>query len=827
MTSPIERSILCLRLAVLLALPLLASGITPPPHSGWQIVPSASDLIDNAYWNLLYQTSDSSVTVANGTLTAVAGQTNYLSGINIYAPQLEVNGNFGITATVNVSAGGAAWLELAGSLTTGPSYWNNQKYIAIGLNKGFVGVYWSDGSSPNISGDQGWAAGPFSGTINIELLRVGNQFTVSANGILLGQVADIGIFSSGNAYLGINVAPETQFAISGWAAEVPQGQGNNVQVILPAGPVNVTRSSESLGTLWARLGRYFGVNPFPAEVAGSATSVYSTGGVFPTGAAALTFRQTIFGDWNALMDSWFNFSSSEPEQGRYNLGPAMFLADFAANNGMPLLTEALIQNSPQNNAQLPTWLTNGQFNRDRLLAIMQDHIQTEMSPFIGRVAMWDVVQEAFDGQGNVVTDSPWINIIGFPDCIDIAFQMAHQIDPNAKLVYNEWGAENAGPQADAVYNLVKGMLSRGVPIDGVTFEGHFSIDGANFRLPIVSQVEANMKRFADLGLFVGVSEMDVEIREPASQHDLQTQAQAFSDMATACIASFNCISFSVWDLDDANSWINMTFPGFGSATLFDENFQPKPAYFALRSTLEQAVASAPQLSATAVTNAASYANQAVAPGEIVALFANNVGTPSLVSSALSGSGNIATDVGGTRVLFDGIPAPMIYTVSGQVSAIVPYEVSPGSSTQVQLEYNGIPSAPVSVPVSAAVPGIFATNGQGTGQAAAVNQDGTLNSASNPAARNSIVVLYATGEGQRNPPGVDGVLAPANEAPVLPVSLTVGGLPATAVYAASAPGFAGLMQINVQIPSGVSPGPAVPVVLTVGTQQSNAVTIGVD
>jgi uncharacterized protein (TIGR03437 family) len=180
------------------------------------------------------------------------------------------------------------------------------------------------------------------------------------------------------------------------------------------------------------------------------------------------------------------------------------------------------------------------------------------------------------------------------------------------------------------------------------------------------------------------------------------------------------------------------------------------------------------------------------------------------------------------VLFDGVAAPMIYTVKNQVSAVVPYEIAGQSSTQVQVEYNGIRSVAVTVPVLPAVPGLLTANSSGTGQAVAVNQDGSLNSASNPAARGSVVILYATGEGQRNPAGVTGVPAPAYASPVQsPLTLTVGGAAATLAYAASAPGFVGLMQINLTVPDGAPTSASVPVILTIGTAQSpSGITIAV-
>jgi uncharacterized protein (TIGR03437 family) len=344
---------------------------------------------------------------------------------------------------------------------------------------------------------------------------------------------------------------------------------------------------------------------------------------------------------------------------------------------------------------------------------------------------------------------------------------------------------------------------------------------------------ANMAQLAKMGLSVRISELDMRIPVPATSAGLADQAAGFSTVVQACLDSPNCGSITVWDADDATSWIPGSgfWPGYGAATLFDANFQPKPAYTSVMNTLRTAALAAPtapKLTAPAITNAASYANKGVAPGEIVVIFPTNVGPATLAGNSLDASGKVVTMIAGTRILFDGVAAPMIYTVKNQVSAVVPYEIAGQASTQVQVEYNGIRSVAVTVPVLPAVPGILTANSSGTGQAVAVNQDGSLNSASNPAARGSVVILYATGEGQRNPVGVTGVPAPAYASPVLsPVTLTVGGAPATLAYAASAPAFVGLMQINLTVPDTAPTGASVPVVLTIGKAQSpSGVTIAV-
>jgi len=222
---------------------------------------------------------------------------------------------------------------------------------------------------------------------------------------------------------------------------------------------------------------------------------------------------------------------------------------------------------------------------------------------------------------------------------------------------------------------------------------------------------------------------------------------------------------------------------------------------------------------TSVSNATSYAAGAVAPGEIVYISGTGMGPEQVVTLTLNGSGLVSTQLDGTSVQFNGIAAPIIYTSAHAVAAVVPYEVT-GTSTQVTVTYQGQTSVALQIQVAQSAPGLFTADSSGTGELAAINQDGSVNSASNPAAPGSIVTLFATGEGQTSPAGVDGKLAVAPlPKPLLPVLVAFGGIAANVSYAGGAPGeVAGVMQVNVQLPATVS-GPAVPVLLTVGTAQS--------
>lgn len=224
----------------------------------------------------------------------------------------------------------------------------------------------------------------------------------------------------------------------------------------------------------------------------------------------------------------------------------------------------------------------------------------------------------------------------------------------------------------------------------------------------------------------------------------------------------------------------------------------------------------------AVVNSASFLEGAVAPGELVTIFGANMGPLADTDAQLDQDGRIASSAQGTSVLFDGVAAPLLYTSSGQINAVVPFGVA-GPTTKVQVMYQGNAVASTTVSVQPASPAIFALDGSGGGPGAILNQDGSVNSGSNPAPRGSVVVLYATGGGATTPASQDGVLtAPPYPTPDLPVSVTIEGVTAQVTYAGPAPGLvAGVMQINVVVPETAWVAPFDQVVVTVGTFPAQA------
>jgi uncharacterized protein (TIGR03437 family) len=236
----------------------------------------------------------------------------------------------------------------------------------------------------------------------------------------------------------------------------------------------------------------------------------------------------------------------------------------------------------------------------------------------------------------------------------------------------------------------------------------------------------------------------------------------------------------------------------------------------------------------ALTNAADYANT-IFPGMIATIFGANVGSATLTSGTVT-NGVLGTTAGGTQTFFNGVAGPMIYSTQNQISAIAPFSLlaggaSVGGQTHVYIEVanNGKLSSILDMAVTFSSAGVFTLDGSGSGQAAAVNQDGSINSASNPVPRGQIISVYATGLGQTIPAQTDGEIVPAVEPfPRVQgtVQASVNGFNSQIQYAGAAPGaVAGLTQINVVVPQNTTPGPAVPIVISFGPS-TQKVTIAV-
>jgi GH35 family endo-1,4-beta-xylanase len=225
--------------------------------------------------------------------------------------------------------------------------------------------------------------------------------------------------------------------------------------------------------------------------------------------------------------------------------------------------------------QLPTWVLQIT-DRDAMIAALKNHIQTEVKHFKGQIDTWDVVNEAISDSGGL-RNTPFLKTIG-KEYFELAFRWAHEADPDAKLFYNDYNTDGINRKSDDVYELVKDLKAKGVPITGVGFQAHID---AGFN--VVSQrVLENYKRFRDLGLEIQITELDVQTNSsyPASEH-LTRQAGVYADLMRICL-EVKCSAFMMWGLTDAHSWRAGRSP-----LIFDSSYQPKPAYDALIRVLQE------------------------------------------------------------------------------------------------------------------------------------------------------------------------------------------------------------------------------------------------
>lgn len=269
------------------------------------------------------------------------------------------------------------------------------------------------------------------------------------------------------------------------------------------------------------------------------------------------------------------FGPIHPQKDTYNFTDADAIVEYAKANDMKIRGHTFVWH-----VQQPRWIEEGSYTRDQLLTILREHITTVMGRYKGKIFAWDVVNEAVMDDGTM-RETVWSKTIG-PDYIGQAFRMAHQVDPSAKLIYNDYANVGMDSKSNAIYTMVKGMKERGVPIHGVGMQSHFQLPP-----PSMTDVDANFKRLAALGLEVHVTELDVRMLLPATESMLSQQTKAYSDYLRVCLANTNCTMFYLWGFTDKYSWIPGKFPGYGDALIFDKEYKPKAPYHALMSVLKE------------------------------------------------------------------------------------------------------------------------------------------------------------------------------------------------------------------------------------------------
>jgi endo-1,4-beta-xylanase len=259
------------------------------------------------------------------------------------------------------------------------------------------------------------------------------------------------------------------------------------------------------------------------------------------------------------------WDTTEPSRGSFNFAAGDRLVEFAGANDQQVYGHTLVWHS-----QLPSWVSNGGFGAEELNQVMVDHITEVAGHYAGQAAYWDVVNEVFNEDGTM-RPSVFQNTLGDGWVAD-AFRAADAADPDAKLCINDYNVEGINAKSDAMYQLVSDMLDQGVPVDCVGLQSHLIVG------QVPGDLQENIQRFADLGLEVIITELDIRMTMPSDSGKLEQQGQDYQQVVSACVAVSGCAGVTVWGISDADSWVPGVFPGEGAACPWDENLQPKPAY---------------------------------------------------------------------------------------------------------------------------------------------------------------------------------------------------------------------------------------------------------
>ena len=272
----------------------------------------------------------------------------------------------------------------------------------------------------------------------------------------------------------------------------------------------------------------------------------------------------------SALDTEFNSVTPENEmkwdavertRDSFDFGAADRIVGHAESKGMKVRGHTLVWHS-----QLPGWV--GGLGAADLRSAMNNHITRVMSHYKGKIHSWDVVNEAFqDGGSGARRSSPFQDKLG-NGFIEEAFRTARAADPAAKLCYNDYNIDAVNAKSSAVYDMVKDFKARGVPIDCVGFQSHFN--GAS---PVPPDYRANLQRFADLGVDVQITELDIA-------GSGTSQAASYATVVDACLGVSRCAGITVWGVTDRYSWRASETP-----LLLDGDYNKKPAYHAVLKAL--------------------------------------------------------------------------------------------------------------------------------------------------------------------------------------------------------------------------------------------------
>jgi len=322
--------------------------------------------------------------------------------------------------------------------------------------------------------------------------------------------------------------------------------------------------------------------------------IYIGAAIMPDYLDETEYAATVAKEFNMIVpENHLKWSFVHPEKNLYDFSGADKIVKFARKKGMKVRGHTLVWHH-----SIPDWLVSFcdnpedakvPFLKNELESILRDHIKTVVKRYKGKIQYWDVVNEVFSENPNSgeLRKTFWYNILG-KDYIEKAFRWAHEADEKSKLFINDTNIAERNPKSDALYEMIKDLKSKGVPIEGIGFQLHLETD----KKPNFDSIEANVTRFIDLGLEVQFTETDVAIVGEVTGENLELQAEIYRDIINLTLKYPEITAFITWGVTDKYSWLSSyaaevlhSKTPYGSGLLFDEHYERKPAYYAVKKAL--------------------------------------------------------------------------------------------------------------------------------------------------------------------------------------------------------------------------------------------------
>jgi len=501
-------------------------------------------------------------------LTLIYG--DYLTIINDYQP-VAVPALFDVTLRFTGS-GLEYGVLLCGSLHKQGEWWRGQRRLDVRVYNGSLSLLFYDGTKEQ--GASFVLPQEMTGkTIRLRFRDKGSLITVlDPDGKDAGQKPvrlSAPLFPDNVLYAGFNAGPKATLEVSAFSLLVPPSgkYDPRAEAVSTVPPPPLRKLAEKRGFhigAMVSLENIHGLNIFIRE-------------------------------FDRMVSEDFHWADISPTKNTYNFKRTDLMIAFAERNGIQVEAHHLVWGAPEH---LPDWLVHGNFTRKELLAILHDHIKTVVSRYKGRIHTWSIANEVTGRRfwGNGAGDF-WYTHIG-PEYVELSFRWAREADPNAVLMLNEADNESRRTPTnrkitDSMYNLVKTLKAQGVPIDAVGMQMHLLFPYAPDKKhpPTKQEVVANMKHFAGLGVDIYVTEFDLNLHEiPGGQKKKWAfEAGVYADMLAACLEVPACKGFSLFGISDKNSWYNTSVDDLHLPRTeplpFDDNYNPKPAYYAMQKVL--------------------------------------------------------------------------------------------------------------------------------------------------------------------------------------------------------------------------------------------------